>query len=414
MKKNDSNPLEVNPLELFRLPWVMSDNAMTWMEPTRYCNMTCEGCFQSRHAKSGKPLAQVKEELMSALALRKCDAMLICGGEPLTHPDIVEIISMVKAQKVKPVIYTNGLGLDASKLKEFKKAGLFGITFHVDSMQSRPGWEGKNEEEINELRQHYADMVHEVGGMCCAFNTTIYPQTLVKIPSIVNWASKNINKVHVLTLIAIRTASSGDKYDYFSLGRKVDLSKTAYYTKTSYENLSTFDIYAQVLNALPNFRFCAFLGGTTLPDSIKWAVGNHIGTRQMDYGCIGPKTMEILQNTNHLLNGNYLAYSKPWMNRLGRSLLLFSIFDKQLRKVLKRYMFSVLKNPSALFSSLCIQTISVVQPVDVLENGERNDCDGCPNKTIWKGQLVSACRLEEYLEFGAPVTMAPKTEIREN
>lgn len=410
MKNNEENPLQVIPTELFRLPWSLTDNAMTWMEPTRFCNMTCEGCFQSRNVKTGKPLEQIEAELISMLKLRKCDALLICGGEPLTHPHILEIISMVKAQKVKPVIFTNGMGLELSRLREFKKAGLFGITFHVDSFQSRPGWEGKTEEEINELRQHFADMVHEAGGICCAFNTTIYPETLEKIPVIVDWAARNINKVHVLTLIAIRTASSGNDYDYFVGRDKIDISKTAYYTEKSYENMSSLDLYHQVLKALPAFRLCAYLGGTSIPDSLKWAIGSHIGSRETNYGSTGPKTMEILQNTNHLLKGTYLAYSKPMLNRMGRSLLLFSLFDKQIRKAMKRYLVSCLKNPVNLFRTLCVQTISIVQPMDVLPTGERNDCDGCPNKTIWNGQLVSACRLEEYLEYSAPISMVPKKQ----
>jgi len=408
MKDNIENPLPVKPIELFRLPWSMTDNAMTWMEPTRFCNMTCEGCFQSRNVKTGKPLEQVEAELMGMLRLRKCDALLICGGEPLTHPHILEIISMVKAQKVKPVIFTNGMGLELSKLREFKKAGLFGITFHVDSYQSRPGWEGKTEDEINELRQYFADMVHDAGGMCCAFNTTIYPETLGKIPAIVNWAARNIDKVHVLTLIAIRTASSADGYDYFAGGNKIDIGTTAYYTEKNYLKMSSLDLYGEVLKVLPWFRLCAYLGGTAIPDSLKWAIGSHIGTREKNYGSMGAKTMEVLQNTNHLFKGSYLAYSKPMLNRMGKSLLLFSLFDKEIRKTMKRYLSGVLKNPSILFRNLCVQTISIVQPMDILANGERNDCDGCPNKTIWNGQLVSACRLEEYLEYSAPISMVPQ------
>ena len=93
---------------------------------------------------------------------------------------------------------------------------------------------------------------------------------------------------------------------------------------------------------------------------------------------------------------------------MGKSLLLFSLFDKEIRKTMKRYLSGVLKNPSILFRNLCVQTISIVQPMDILGNGERNDCDGCPNKTIWNGKLVSACRLEEYLEYSAPISMVPQ------
>ena len=47
--------------------------------------------------------------------------------------------------------------------------------------------------------------------------------------------------------------------------------------------------------------------------------------------------MEILQNASHLFRGSYLAFSKPSMNRMGRSMLLFSLFDKNVRKTGGRY-----------------------------------------------------------------------------
>jgi len=100
MKKKDKSSVEdagqsplseMNIGRLFRLPWAMADNAMTWLEPTRQCNITCDACFAINDPKSQKSLPQIESELQTMLRLRRCDAMLIAGGEPLVHPDIVEI-----------------------------------------------------------------------------------------------------------------------------------------------------------------------------------------------------------------------------------------------------------------------------------------------------------------------------------
>lgn len=119
--------------------------------------------------------------------------------------------------------------------------------------------------------------------------------------------------------------------------------------------------------------------------------------------------MELLQNTKHFFKGTYLAYSKPVMNRMGRSMLLFSLFDKNIRHTAAKYFKLVIRNPLLIFKRLYVQTISIVQPVDILKTGEKDNCDGCPNMTYWKGRLVTACRLDEYLKYGAPLSIMPQS-----
>jgi len=55
--------------------------------------------------------------------------------------------------------------LNPELIKDLKKAGLMGFTVHVDSHQNRPGWTGKSEVELNELRSQIAQMIHESGGV---------------------------------------------------------------------------------------------------------------------------------------------------------------------------------------------------------------------------------------------------------
>jgi MoaA/NifB/PqqE/SkfB family radical SAM enzyme len=94
----------IDTAQLFRLPWTSADNAMTWLEPTRQCNMQCDACFHTNDPKSAKTIEQIKHEMDVMMKLRKCDAMLIAGGEPLTHPKILEITELVHSYKCKPII----------------------------------------------------------------------------------------------------------------------------------------------------------------------------------------------------------------------------------------------------------------------------------------------------------------------
>ncbi len=399
---------EVDRRTLFRLPWTAADNAMTWLEPTRKCNMSCDACFAGNDPRSEKPLEQIERELDTLLRLRRCDAMLVAGGEPLTHPRIVEIVRIVRSRGVKPVLFTNGLSLDRALLLELKAAGLFGCTFHVDAHQTRPGWTGKSELELNELRSHFAGMLYDAGGLTCAFNTTIYPDTLASVPEIVAWAAGCPDRVHILTLVCVRAADPGGPFDYWAGGSFIDIHTTTYASPVHYEELLATHILAQIRKVLPHFTFAAFLGGTVRPDSLKWAIGMNFASSRRSYGSAGARMMEIVQNGHHALEGRYLGYADPRANRSGRLSLLFAAVDSELRTTARRYFGTLLRHPGELFRRLHVQSICVVQPVDILPNGEMDTCDGCPNRTYWQGGLVSSCRLEEYNRYGGPMYAVPK------
>lgn len=393
---------------LYRLPWTSADNAMSWLEPTRSCNLKCDACFHFPDPKSHKSLEQIENELKLLQRLRKCDALLIGGGEPLTHPDIIEIVRMVKMCRVKPVLMTNGIGLDRQMTTELKKAGLRGITFHIDAHQKRPGWENCSENELNELRTRYAWMLKEVKGLTCAYNTTIFPDTLEDVPSIVEWALKNADKVHILSLIAVRMIHESLPYDFCIGNKKISIEETPYQTPANYRNISSEEILEQLRKIIPGYSFNSYLGGTALPWSPKWMLSTHAAIPGESFGNLGPYTMELMQSLHHNICGTYLGFNKSYMNKSGKGLFIFSIFDRQVRRLLSNYLKYLVYHPAMLFRPLFLQCITIVQPADILENGETDNCDGCPNKTLWNNRLISACRLEEYLRYGAPIHTVPK------
>jgi len=401
----------IDTSSLYRMPWTMSDNGFSWLEPTRECNMSCEYCYQKNDKKSQKSLTQIELEMKTMMRLRKCDSMIIAGGEPLTHPKIVEITQMVKSYNVKPIILTNGLALTPSLLHDLKTAGAYGIVFHVDSHQYRPGWENKGERELNSVRQEFADMVHEEGGLICAYNTTILPETLDEVPDIVEWTFKNVHKVAANILIPVRAASEDDPWAYYAGTQKIEISKTPYSSSKRYKNLSALDICQKIWQVYPHYSFHSYLGGTIRPDVPKWLFGTHIGSKRKLYGNLGPKAAEIIQSIYHMVKGKYLSFNAQALNRKAWLLFPFCATDGEVRKSFKCFFNSSFFRPGKWFERLSIQNIIVMQPNDVLPNGEQDQCDGCPNKTYWNGRLVSECRKEDYLIYGRPIIAVRKQEI---
>jgi MoaA/NifB/PqqE/SkfB family radical SAM enzyme len=150
----------INHNNLYRLPWTLPDNGISWLEPTAECNLACDGCYRENEKNSHKSLEDVFHELDVFQKLRKSDCISIAGGDPLLYPQIVDLVAEIKRRDLKPIINTNGHALTKELLKDLHQAGVFGFTFHVDSNQGRPGeWAGKNEVELNDLRLHYARML---------------------------------------------------------------------------------------------------------------------------------------------------------------------------------------------------------------------------------------------------------------
>src|SRR5581483_1392262 len=97
--------------DLYRLPWSLPDNAIAWLEPTKKCNLACFGCYRQNDPTGHKTLDEVRRDLDVFGRLRTVDGVSIAGGDPLVHPQIVEIVAMVAERGLKPIINTNGLAL---------------------------------------------------------------------------------------------------------------------------------------------------------------------------------------------------------------------------------------------------------------------------------------------------------------
>lgn len=406
--------IAVDHKELYRLPWNLSDNVINWLEPTKKCNIYCEGCYSMNNPTSHKSLEQISSDLDVFIRYRNSQAVSIAGGDPLTHPQVTDIVRMVKERGMMPIVNTNGLAMTEDLMRQLKKSGMEGVTFHIDSLQQRPGWTGKNELELCELRLKYAKMAAKVG-VACSFNSTVYGDTLKYVPELAKWAQAHMGIVHSMVFICFRAAIP-DRFDYYAGSEKIKTDEELVYGEHKGQRitLQSDDVVTELRKVWPDFMPCAYLNGTENPASKKWLLTVRLGDKKKIHGYVGAKFMEWVQTANHLIFGTYLGYTSPFMLRLGKWFLPFGIFDKGLRKAAGRFLLHSLLRPWKLLTPIHMQAIMMIQPVDTYDDGRQSMCDSCPDMTVWDGRLVWSCRLEEQMQYGRWAQAVPRTQSMEN
>jgi hypothetical protein len=392
--------MSIDRRQLYRFPWSVTDNPGGWVDITDICNLHCPQCF--RKTREGhRPIGDVLADIKTCRAMRNCDDMKISGGEPLTYPHLLEVVRFIARNGMKPFLMTNGVGLDLHLVRELARAGLARFNFHIDSGQDRPGWEGRNEAQLNELRQSYADLVAGVKGIGCGFNVTVSRRNLDYVPDVVDWATRNIKTVHHMTLIALRGIVVADDVAFFARGQRLPSDAIPNRIEDPEEIALTADgILEKVQARLPAVSPCGYLNGVAFPEMNKYLVSVVVGSRHHLYGSLGARTLEVIQVGAHLAKGRYVSITKR--TKVGRKVFLFSVLDPSLRKAFARFLKIVFVRPWRVLDGIYIQPIALEQPLELID-GEANVCDDCINMMIYRGRLIPSCRVEEFRAFGGPL-----------
>lgn len=392
----------VDKSELYRLPWNTHDNPIGWLEMTDECDLACKGCYRKK-LEGHKPFEQIREEILFFRRHRNTDCIVMAGGEPTLHPDFLETVAFINELGMKPHLATGGQRLqDGGLLREMRRAGLEGMGVHIDAKQGRPGWAGRSELELNELREDIAYKVAQTGGMNCGFGVTVFRDTLQAVPALARWAVDHRRVVGGFSFITYRGARTFPGAQWSVNGSKVELrpEDIGYVTKEEQEALTVtaHDVMLKIQEGVPEWEPCCYLGGTRSHKSVKWLIGLVLATRGRVLGSIGRRTMELAQSMHHFFFGTYLVYSRG--SSLPRATLLAGMFDPKIRRLWRHY----LRNPFRVLQRLQGVGFGIVQAPDVLADGTVDMCDSCPDMTVFRGELINSCRMDEYRQYGGLLT----------
>ncbi|CUH94841.1 hypothetical protein P22_0907 [Propionispora sp. 2/2-37] len=119
---------------------------------TNACNMYCDHCYRDAGCRADEELSTSEAKiLLGQIARAGFKIMIFSGGEPLTRPDIVELVAHATSLGLRPVFGTNGTLITPEMARALKQAGAMGMGISLDSLDVKkhnefrrfPGaWEG--------------------------------------------------------------------------------------------------------------------------------------------------------------------------------------------------------------------------------------------------------------------------------
>jgi MoaA/NifB/PqqE/SkfB family radical SAM enzyme len=102
--------------------------------PARFCNLSCEYCNEFDKVSPPVPLEEMYRRIDHLGKLGT--AMIgISGGEPLTHPDLDDIIRRIRKTGAIAGMITNGYLLMPERIERLNRAGLDHMQISIDNIE---------------------------------------------------------------------------------------------------------------------------------------------------------------------------------------------------------------------------------------------------------------------------------------
>lgn len=125
---------------------------------TRRCNLHCMHCYTDSHDRDypGELTSAEARSLVEDLAEYGVPVLLFSGGEPLTRPDLMDLVRMAVRRGMRTVISTNGTLIDRETVKDLANAGVSYVGISLDGLEATHdkmrGKKGAFQESIRGIR----------------------------------------------------------------------------------------------------------------------------------------------------------------------------------------------------------------------------------------------------------------------
>tara|TARA_A100001037_G_scaffold85319_1_gene77446 strand:- start:1825 stop:2817 length:993 start_codon:yes stop_codon:yes gene_type:complete len=108
------------------------------VDVTYLCNYTCNYCRWGSSKTPGRDHNPLNDILADRLELEAMgvERVVLSGGEPMLHPDIIQIVRHYSRLVEDVIMITNGWLADRERITELVSEGLSGLAFSIDSIDA--------------------------------------------------------------------------------------------------------------------------------------------------------------------------------------------------------------------------------------------------------------------------------------
>ena len=360
---------------MMRLPWHGKTVPHAVVDMLRGCNCRCANCYNSAE-RCAKSLDDIKADLRAIRAARNVATISLSGGEPLLHPQVLDVVSYLHGEaRVSASMLTNGILFDDAMAGKLRDAGLDFVTFHIQKGQMRPDCD---DEHVDAVRREKGRIAHAHG---------IYPAVVETI-----------------------RADDGDLFA--ALGRFLrSASEFEYALVTVARDFAAIDPmvaepefdHAPMLNALAREGYSpsAFVGGHLDRDTPRWYILQSVQAvdstgRELAWNTVRPGLAERI-----FLYGYAALFRRSvhWIKSTSAKTKARLLLNGLLGGRFSTLVFAL----RAIFAGWTVREkhIIVQYPPRSLGDGRIEFCDSCPDASVKNGRLSPLCLADAKVEVCA-------------
>src|SRR5258708_7417145 len=107
---------------------------MAQIVPARFCNLSCGYCNEYDKVSKPVPIDEM-ERRVDHLGRLGTSIITISGGEPLTHPELDDVIRRMRKVGAMAGMITNGYLLNVERIERLNRAGLDHMQISIDNIE---------------------------------------------------------------------------------------------------------------------------------------------------------------------------------------------------------------------------------------------------------------------------------------
>lgn len=155
---------------------------------TNKCNMHCAHCYRESGVAAKDELnTEEGKALIDEIVKAGFKIMIFSGGEPLSRPDIFELVEYASKAGLRPVLGSNGTMITTGVAQKLKEIGTMGIGISLDSLNP------KKHNEFRDYKNAWRDTVKGMkncrdAGLAFQIHTTVMDWNKEEVLDITDFA----------------------------------------------------------------------------------------------------------------------------------------------------------------------------------------------------------------------------------